>query len=155
MNILTNYLTNEMVKIEYSSIKECLKKLPFYIVTEFSGVFKIIHAERLNVIENGIEGLFTAYLVKDKFERTTLNETFPTYDKYNIIKMHISLSETDYTTEYTKTDYNEDGVNITIRKNVETEIKKDYYNISINGYIINSRNMIYDYGFLAVEKILP
>jgi hypothetical protein len=69
--------------------------------------------------------------------------------------MHISLSETDYTTEYTKKDYNEDGVNITIRKNVETEIKKDYYNISINGYIINSRNMIYDYGFLAVEKILP
>jgi hypothetical protein len=162
MNILANHNTKEMIRLQYSSIKESLKSDTFYIITECSGIYKVISIEKLNVIENGLDGHFKLSVIRDKYDSFTVNRDHPDITNLPITDMYITLEETEYLKTYEKEDYNEDHVNIKIRnhidelnpENVFSEIPKDYYNISLNGYSPNKRYMLYDYAFLATEKIL-
>jgi hypothetical protein len=158
MNILTNFNTKEMIPIQYSSLKEALKQSTFYIVTECSGIYKVASIERLNIIENGLDGLFKLIVVRDKFDEFSVNQEYSDINDLPKTEMFITLEETDYLTSYTEEDYNEDHVNMKIRNHMNelefSEIPKDYYNISLNGYSPNKRYMLYDYAFLAIEKYM-
>ena len=159
MNILANHNTKEMIGLQYSSIKEALKRDTFYIITECSGIYKVVSIEKLNIIENGLDGLFKIIVVRDKYDTFTVNRDYPDINNLPITEMFITLEETEYLKTYTPEEYNEDKVNITIRNHIDelkepfTEISKDYYNISLNGYSPNKRYMLYDYAFLATEKM--
>lgn len=158
MNIPANINTKEMIPLQYSSIKEALKQSTFYIITECSGIYKVVSIEKLNIIENGFDGLFKLIVVRDKFDEFTINQEYNDINDLPKTEMFITIEETEYLTTYTEEDYNEDKVNIKIRKHVDelefSEIPKDYYNISLNGYSPNKRYMVYDYAFLAIEKYI-
>lgn len=157
MNILANFNTKEMIPIQYSSLKEALKQSTFYIVTECSGIYKVVSIERLNIIENGLDGLFKLIVVRNKFDEFPVNQEYTDINDLPKTEMFITLEETEYLTSYTEEDYNEDNVNMKIRNDIDkmefSKIPKDYYNISLNGYSPNKRYMLYDYAFLAIEKI--
>lgn len=159
MNILANVNTKEMIPIQYSSIKEAITQSTFYIVSECSGIYKVSGIEKLNIIDNGLDGLFKLITVRDKYESFTVNAEYTDINTMPKTEMFLTLEETEYLSSYTPEDYNEDKVNIKIRNHMNeseipfNEIPKDYYNISLNGYSPNKRYMIYDYAFLAIEKI--
>lgn len=157
MNILANINTKEMIPIQYSSLKEALKQSTFYIITECSGIYKVASIEQLNIIENGLDGLFKLIVVRDKFDEFSVNQEYTDINDLPKTEMFITFEQTEYLTTYTEEDYNEDKVNMKIRNDIDkmefSEIPKDYYNISLNGYSPNKRYMIYDYAFLAIEKM--
>jgi hypothetical protein len=137
--------------VRYSSIKEAIEFLnsakPVYVISQYMGTYKMLQATNIRPLENGIDVVFQGIRITDELGTIKVSNVVDTY--------YMELYETEYTEEYTN--YNDKRVNLDIMEHLETihkidDVPLDYFNISMQGYTQRNRTMIYDYGFLAVEK---
>jgi hypothetical protein len=137
------------VPVRYSSITEAIEYLntsrPVYLMSQYMGTYKMIQAANIRPLDSGADIVFQGIHITD-YSADTSNVV----DTY-----YMELYETEYTEEYTH--YNDKRVNLDIMEAVDLitnldDVPVDYFNISMQGYTQRNRTMIYDYGFLAVEK---